>query len=120
MAPDEASYVALMRVTVVWSSAPRSVNEVQLLLPAGATLADALRAAAPGGNAAWAGMQASLWGRAALADQVLRDRDRVELCRALQVDPKTARRERFRSQGVRTAGLFSRQRTEGGEAHPKR
>jgi hypothetical protein len=35
-------------------------------------------------------------------------RDRVEIYRPLQVDPKVARRERFASQGARTTGLFAR------------
>jgi uncharacterized protein len=45
---------------------------------------------------------------------VLGDRDRVEIYRPLQVDPKMARRERFRRQGARAAGLFARKR-EGGK-----
>ena len=36
--------------------------------------------------------------------------DRVEIYRPLQVDPKVARRERFRKQGARTAGLFAHKR----------
>jgi putative ubiquitin-RnfH superfamily antitoxin RatB of RatAB toxin-antitoxin module len=53
-------------------------------------------------------LQVSVWGRAAQADTALRDGDRIELTRALKVDPKVARRERFNAQGKRTAGLFSR------------
>ena len=49
-----------------------------------------------------------VWGRKARLEQVLRDGDRVEVYRPLQVDPKLARRERFRRQGVRAAGLFAR------------
>jgi putative ubiquitin-RnfH superfamily antitoxin RatB of RatAB toxin-antitoxin module len=41
---------------------------------------------------------------------VLRDGDRVELCRELRVDPKVARRERFSKQGARRAGLFAKKR----------
>jgi putative ubiquitin-RnfH superfamily antitoxin RatB of RatAB toxin-antitoxin module len=41
--------------------------------------------------------------------------DRVEVYRALTVDPKTARRERFARQGARTTGLFAKQR-EGAKA----
>ena len=54
------------------------------------------------------GWQTSIWGRAAPADNVLKERDRIEITRALRVDPKVARRERFQRQGVRTAGLFAR------------
>jgi putative ubiquitin-RnfH superfamily antitoxin RatB of RatAB toxin-antitoxin module len=41
---------------------------------------------------------------------VLRDLDRIEICRALAVDPKVARRERFQKQGSSRAGLFSKRR----------
>ena len=51
-----------------------------------------------------------VWGRKARPDQSLRDRDRIEIYRALQVDPKVARRERFVKQGARTTGLFAKKR----------
>ena len=47
--------------------------------------------------------------------QRLPEGDRVEIYRSLRVDPKVARRERFRGQGVKRAGLFSKKR-EGGKA----
>ncbi|MDO9278979.1 MAG: RnfH family protein, partial [Polaromonas sp.] len=56
-----------------------------------------------------------IWGRSCAADHVLSDQDRVEVYRSLRVDPKVARRERFRGQGVKRAGLFSKKR-EGGKA----
>jgi putative ubiquitin-RnfH superfamily antitoxin RatB of RatAB toxin-antitoxin module len=34
----------------------------------------------------------------------------VEIYRGLLVDPKVARRERFRKQGARAAGLFAKRR----------
>ncbi|MBK6388542.1 MAG: RnfH family protein [Rhodoferax sp.] len=51
-----------------------------------------------------------VWGRKAGPNQSLRDRDRIEIYRALQVDPKVARRERFVKQGARTTGLFAKKR----------
>ncbi len=51
-----------------------------------------------------------IWGKAKPHDWLLQKGDRVELYAALKVDPKTARRERFKQQGARTAGLFSKQR----------
>jgi putative ubiquitin-RnfH superfamily antitoxin RatB of RatAB toxin-antitoxin module len=42
-----------------------------------------------------------LWGREVPLSTRLRDRDRVELYRPLQVDPKEARRLRYRQQGER-------------------
>ena len=56
-----------------------------------------------------------IWGRSCRPDQVLMDQDRVEIYRALRVDPKVARRERFKVQGVKRAGLFSKIR-DGGKA----
>ncbi len=47
-----------------------------------------------------------LGGVHARLDTVLTSGDRVELYRALTVDPKVARRERFAQQGARGAGLF--------------
>lgn len=100
-----------MRVTVVYSPAPRQVLEWPLVLPAGATVADAVRAsgwheACPGSESADVGV----WGRPCAPAQSLREGDRVELYRPLQVDPKVARRERFRRQGARAAGLFAGRR----------
>jgi sulfur carrier protein len=40
----------------------------------------------------------------------LREGDRVEIYRALRVDPKEARRQRFAGQGAKTAGLFVKKR----------
>ena len=98
----------LLRVTVVFSPAPREVCEWRLLLPRGSVVADAIAASALPAELPL--LEAGVWGRKASAQQPLRDRDRVEVYRPLKVDPKVARRERFRKQGVRAAGLFARKR----------
>jgi putative ubiquitin-RnfH superfamily antitoxin RatB of RatAB toxin-antitoxin module len=103
-------------VTVAYSPAPREVLEWHLQLPEGATLREAI--AASGLAAACPGVDllqvtVGIWGRKAAWEQVLRDRDRVEVYRALKVDPKVARRERFRGQGARAAGLFAKKRAGG-------
>jgi uncharacterized protein len=100
-------------VTVAWSPAPRQVLEWALDLPAGATVRDAVlasgwRDACPGQEPADA--QLGVWGRRCPPQQVLREGDRVEVYRPLQVDPKVARRERFRTQGARATGLFAKKR----------
>lgn len=51
-----------------------------------------------------------IWGRQQEPSFVLSDGDRVEAYRALTVDPKVARRERFAKQGARGAGLFATRR----------
>lgn len=101
------------RVVVCWSPAPRQVLEWAVDLPQGSTVADALAAS---GFAAASGLQdlaqvdCGIWGRRCGTGQVLREGDRVEAYRPLLVDPKVARRERFRKQGARAAGLFAKRR----------
>jgi hypothetical protein len=102
MAPAEAP--ASLRVEVAFAAAPRRVDCVVLQLPAGSTVDDAVRASGllPGeGPEAGAGLMLAVWGRRVESATLLRDRDRVELLRPLQVDPKEARRQRHRSQGRR-------------------
>ncbi|MEJ6023264.1 RnfH family protein [Ramlibacter sp. PS4R-6] len=104
---------APLRVTVVFSPAPREVREWALALAPGSTVADAIAASGLRGDFPALDLDAlgvGVWGRKAGPKQPLRDRDRVEVYRPLQVDPKVARRERFRKQGTRAAGLFARKR----------
>lgn len=96
-------------VSVVYSPAPRQIKSMSLLLEAGASVADALQAAQQQGLDI-EGWQVGVWGRKAAPTRRLLDGDRIELYRALQVDPKKARRERFKKQGVGVAGLFSRKK----------
>lgn len=103
----------MVRVTVAHAPAPRQVLEWTLDLPAGATVRDAVLAsglaeACP--RLDLAACDAGVWGRRCDGGQVLREQDRVEVYRGLLVDPKVARRERFRKQGARAAGLFARRR----------
>ena len=104
---------ALLRVCVAYSPEPRDVREWHVELPAGSTVADAiaasrLRAEFPLLDIA--NLEAGVWNRKAAHDRILRDRDRVEIYRPLKVDPKVARRERFRRQGARAVGLFARRK----------
>lgn len=87
---------------MVYSPAERLIDRVDIELPAGATVADALAASGllarhPG--LAAAGQRMGVWGRPCGSDEPLRDGDRVELYRPLKVDPKEARRLRQRRQG---------------------
>lgn len=101
MAPDSAA--CALHVEVCYSPGPGKVERHQVELPAGGT--------------AWQAVEASgllqrypelrqkacigIWGRQQAPDTVLRERDRVELYRPLKVDPKEARRLRYRGQGKR-------------------
>lgn len=116
--PSSAAAGGLIGVAVAWSSAARQVQIVRLQLPAGATLSQAVQASGllqelP--DNARAALAYGIWGRPCAPDAPLQEGDRVEIWRPLRVDPKRARRERFASQGARTAGLFTRRRP-GGKA----
>lgn len=89
-----------LEVEVACSLAPRQVSVVQVVLPAGATVADALSASRLFGQPASMpqGLSVGVWGRRQPMEAVLRDGDRVEVCRALKVDPKEARRQRYKGQ----------------------
>lgn len=97
-----------VQVVVAWSPAPREVREAALDLPAGSTVAQALTAAGWRQDPGMSTPDVGVWGRKTPLGQVLRENDRVEVYRALVVDPKVARRERFRRQGTRAAGLFAK------------
>src|SRR5690349_1456170 len=91
-----------MQVEVVFSPAPRQVETIALELPAGATLREAVEASgllAKHPHFSPQSLSFSVWGRPQPAEHPLREGDRVELCRALLVDPKEARRLRYKGQG---------------------
>jgi putative ubiquitin-RnfH superfamily antitoxin RatB of RatAB toxin-antitoxin module len=105
-------------VTVVCSPVPRVVFEQIVNGPEGASVRDAVMAsgltqAHPAFD--WQAAAPGIWGRAVEWTQAAAEMDRIELCRPLAVDPKMARRERFKQQGTRGAGLFARRR-KGGKA----
>lgn len=90
----------MVRVEVVYSAAARQVELVALDLPAASSVGDALRASGlieRHGLAAGA-LQCGVWGRRCVTTQALRDGDRVEIYRLLTVDPKQARRLRYKAQ----------------------
>lgn len=105
MAPAEAGMT--LHVEVALGLAPRRVHLVRLSLPAGSTVRDALFAADIWSLDDSLTLQAiesgewtvGVWGRKERPGHILRDQDRVELVRQLKVDPKEARRVRYRAQG---------------------
>ncbi len=105
--------VSTIEVLVLAATGPRHVAEARLRLAAGTRLGDVLRqctALPQFAGLDLAAMPAGIWGRRVNPQRALRDGDRIELYRPLQVDPKVARRERFAQQGARTAGLFATRR----------
>jgi uncharacterized protein len=110
---------AEIRVVVLYSPAPREVHEWKVVLAPGTRMLQALEAS--GLRSAFPQLDLrtvslGVWGRKARLEQVLRDGDRLEIYRPLKVDPKVARRERFRLQGMRAAGLFARGKDAQGSA----
>ncbi len=89
----------MIRIDLVWSPEPRRIVSLELELPEGATLLDALRAAAAHPEAGFLQQReidVGLWGRRQPLTTRLTDGDRVEAYRALRCDPKEARRLRYR------------------------
>ncbi|MDQ3511449.1 MAG: RnfH family protein [Pseudomonadota bacterium] len=75
---------------------PRSFSRVELDLPDGASVLEAVRAA--GWQADVEIVACAVFGVAVEVDHPLKDGDRIELLRPLQADPKEARRSRARVQ----------------------
>lgn len=103
----------MLRVTLVWSPAPRQVVQETLDLPDGATVATALVRSGwkdRFGFDAMPDVAFGIWNAPAQLQTPLRDLDRVEIYRPLRVDPKVARRQRFNKQGAKAAGLFAKKR----------
>lgn len=102
-----------MLLTLVFSPAPRRTECLALDVPEGCTAGQALDLSGwrlRHACLAQPGIGLAIWGRRVLASEVLADGDRLECCRPLLVDPKEARRLRFKGQGGRSAGLFSRRK----------
>ena len=111
MASAEAATPGLIMVELAWSAAPQQFGRMALQLPAGSTARAALRAsglAAQLGDALMDGLTLALWGRVIDPATVLRHQDRLELLRGLLVDPKEARRLRYRRDGIRPRRKASR------------
>ena len=116
MVPGDAAPQGLLSIEVVIGLAPRQVSRTEVQVPHGSTVRQALDAAG-----VWAACEAlslnaiesgkwtlGVWGRKERLGHVLRDHDRVELVRHLIVDPKEARRVRYRAQGEKLPKGFHR------------
>lgn len=88
----------VLSVSVVYSPRAGVVDETLLSLAQGATVADALRESGVTIRHDTGGFALGVWGVPAAPGDRVRDRDRVEIYRPLQVDPKQARRLRQQKQ----------------------
>ena len=89
----------MMRVCVA-VALPDRQEVIELALPAGATVADAITAARLGERFPgidFSAMRTGIWSRAVAASAPLREGDRVELYRELRADPKDMRRDRAKA-----------------------
>lgn len=114
---------ALLHVTLCWSLQARQVCEHHVNVPEGSTVQSVLErvlsdfshtgqtAASPAQGATLQGMQPGIWGRKVAWSSPVHDGDRVELYRPLLVDPKVARRQRFKRQGKGRTGLFANRKS---------
>ena len=83
-----------MQVEVVFALPDRQMLEV-VTVPDDAVVADALRLSSIGARfpgIAFDELQAGIWGKPVERTQALRDGDRVEIYRPLEMDPREARR----------------------------
>lgn len=90
-----------LNIEVSYSPVPRSVDKVALQLAPGSTVADAIRASGMierHGLVLDEHLSVGIWTKLRPLDTPLRENDRVEIYRGLLVDPKEARRQRYRKQ----------------------
>lgn len=103
-----------LQVTAVFSPRPRLAIEKVLQLDHGSTVYDALALLSHVCAAEFSGSHngVGIWGVKVDASHVLHSGDRLEIYRPLTVDPKVARRLRFKGQGAKSksAGLFATRR----------
>lgn len=109
----------MLHVVFCWSGQARQVHEHPLSVPAGSTVQSAtaqlLALGVPGVTPAelarLPGLQPGLWGRKVPWTQAVQSGDRIEFYRELKVDPKVARRQRFKRQGKGRTGLFAKRKS---------
>ncbi len=112
----------MLRVTLCWSFAPRHVHEMALQVPVGSTVEDVLQQGVTQCQHEMASsycallpslqfQQPGIWGKKVSWTHVVKADDRIELYRPLKVDPKVARRQRFKRQGKGRTGLFANRKS---------
>jgi len=111
-----------IEITLCWSLGPRHVQEQKLRVPVGSTVKAVLDLAMGqwhhSNSSADAALLSSLqfhhpgiWGKKVSWSQLVKADDRIELYRPLKVDPKVARRQRFKRQGKGRTGLFANRKS---------
>jgi putative ubiquitin-RnfH superfamily antitoxin RatB of RatAB toxin-antitoxin module len=100
----------MVRGEVVYCPQPGQVDLSPLDLPEGSTVADALRASGvlQRHGLSLEAVDTGVWFRACGLEQPLREHDQVQLYRPLKVDPKEARRQRYRGKRSGASGSPTR------------
>jgi putative ubiquitin-RnfH superfamily antitoxin RatB of RatAB toxin-antitoxin module len=109
-----------MQILCVFSPGPRLIIEVHLKLEEGTSVEAAIQIlkTRPELHAHLKAFELALlqkrnhgiWGRLVNSTASLKAGDRLEIYRPLLVDPKFARKQRFKGQGKGRTGLFARRR----------
>lgn len=112
--PTVTAAAPLVAVEVAYAPRAGTVERVALHLPAGTALIDAVRASGllERYRLEVAALRCGIWGKPKEPGTVLRERDRVEIYRPLQVDPKESRRLRYRKHFEKYGGKFPPKPTE--------
>jgi putative ubiquitin-RnfH superfamily antitoxin RatB of RatAB toxin-antitoxin module len=102
-----AAPALMIAVQVVYCPRPGSTDSVDLQLPLGSTLHQALQASGLLQRHALIedGLRFGVWSKVREGHTLLRERDRVEIYRPLTVDPKEARRLRYKRHRLNKAGV---------------
>ena len=117
MAPVDDDAALLIAIELVWSPQRGLVHHLSLNVSAGSTVEQVLLGCPEfadqlGQSGALAALKLGIWGCLQPLSSVLRDLDRIEIYRPLTVDPKEARRLRYRNRGER---IVSRHRPQTGK-----
>ncbi|OWQ88292.1 hypothetical protein CDN98_06270 [Roseateles terrae] len=88
-------------VELIWSPKQGQWQRLQLSLPEGSTVVEALRASQWFDEGELRTLKTGIWSKLRPLDTPLRSGDRVEVYRPLTVDPKEARRQRYQATGRR-------------------
>jgi putative ubiquitin-RnfH superfamily antitoxin RatB of RatAB toxin-antitoxin module len=121
-APNRFMAEPTIEVTLCWSLGPRHVQELKLRVPIGSTVEEALdlciaqwlEVSPSPDTVALSSLkfqQPGIWCRKVPWTQLVKADDRIELYRPLRVDPKVARRQRFKRQGKGRTGLFANRKS---------
>ena len=110
----------MMQIQCLFSPEARQMIDLSLTLPEGCTVFDAIQCLKlrPELHDHLQVLETSfederglgIWGRIVQLTAALKSGDRLEIYRPLWVDPKMARKKRFKGQGKGRTGLFARRR----------